>query len=366
MNHADRHRPEPDDDGEIVRRVLTGYARGHTPGTERIEARLAESQRAWLLAPEPAQPGRSPLPSRRVSLGLMAAAAVALAVLAAGGAFRGRPGDTIAGPLEGASAGLGDPSSTPGPVSTTPPPSAGSVPGSPDGSGSSATATSSTGASASTGATVDGSGQAPSGGPGTTAVAPAGTGGGSVASSPVPTTQAGLPGVSIDVSDVPDGLELSADGYLDWAVTGARSDGTIIRLFRGPGAVALAGPSPGAEPVPAPFAVTWLNGSPEQSRTANRTWLSAPAQPTVFTVTVDGGPKAAEVALYAGGTAPVQVTVSVEGLGSRQVALPAHETGTAGVVVVALDASARGRDVTLAVGAGPGTGTVALGAVTAR
>lgn len=364
--NPDPSHPGLDDDGEVVRRVLAGYARNHEPAMDQIEARLARSQRAWMLEPEPVRPDRSPLPSLRVSVGLVAAAAMVLLVLAAGDAIRGRPGDTIAGPLDGAAAGPGDPSSTSGPASTTPPVSASSVPGSPDGSGSSATATSSTEASASTHVSVGGAVPAPSAGPATTHTAPAGTGGGSATSSPVSTTRAGLAGVAIDVSDLPDRLELSADGYLDWVVTGARSDGTIIRLNRGPGAITVAGPSPAAKPAAAPFAVTWLNGNPEQSRTDNRTWWSAPAQPAVFTVTVAGGLGAAELALYAGGTAPVQVTVTVEGLGSRTVELPAEETGTAGVVVVALDESSRGRDVTFVVGAGPGTGTVSLGDVTAR
>lgn len=365
---ADPGRSGSDDDGEIVRRVLTRYVEGHSPEMERIEARLAESQRAWMLEPEPLRADRSPLPSPRVGAGLLAVAAVVLAVLVASGAGRGSADNTVAGQPDGTVVGL--PTAPPSvlPSTTAATPEAGPGPLATDGDPAATVDTSSSATVVSPGPTGGTPGSATTTPAGAPASAPTtGQPPSSAAPAPsVPSTQAGLAGVSLDVSDIPDGLELSADGYLDWVVAGARSDGVIVRLNQGPGAITVAGPSPAAQRAAAPFEVTWSNGKPEQSRTGNRTWWSAPAQPAVFTVRVDASLGAAEVALYAGGTAAVQVTVTVEGLGSRQIALPSHDAGTAGIVMVALDESARGRDVLFVVGAESGTGTVALGDVTAR
>ncbi len=354
------------DDGAVVRRMLAGHARSHVPRTNLIEARLAESQRAWMLGAEPDGPARSPLPSRQVTAGLLAASAAVLAVLAVSSVARGPGDNTIAGEPDGR------PSDAPASWSVPPPPgSTGSVTTTDAGSGTSAGSPASGPEPSST------AGFSPGPSPPSVSI-PAGTEADTTVSatrpvagaSSVPSTAAASStdpaGSSINVEDLPDRLELSADGYLDWVITGARSDGKIVRLKSGPAAITVAGPATAPRSVAGPLEVSWSDGVPEQSRDGNRSWWSAPAQPTVFTVTVAGRAEASELALYAGGSVPVQVTVTIEGLGSRLVDLPADGSGSAGTVVVALDDSARGRDVTFVVGTAAPTGTVAVGQVTAR
>ncbi len=170
---------------------------------------------------------------------------------------------------------------------------------------------------------------------------------------------------TVSVSALPPGLFVSATGYLDWVVVGARNDGTSIYRKNGPNRIQVASPLAGAAPAPAPIDITWDSGTPEQNRSPNGRWLTTASGSGAIRVTITGADGATQVQIYGGGSVAATATVAVAGGATSSVALPRTGSGSAGVITLGLGGAAFGRDVTVTL-SGPTGGTLSIGAVTER
>jgi hypothetical protein len=175
------------------------------------------------------------------------------------------------------------------------------------------------------------------------------------------------PAIRMSVAELPGSLSLGPDDYLDWTIAGSRDDGKLIRLDHRDPIISVRAQGDPPDRVSAPIDIVWTDGHPEEDRAENGHWWSVPATAEAFELAVAGDENPAEIAVYAGGTTMVTATVAVGGE-SYQIKLPAAagDSGSAGVVVVQIDAAARGSDITIVLGGEPGTGSVALGAVALR
>ena len=177
--------------------------------------------------------------------------------------------------------------------------------------------------------------------------------------------------VEVSVGDLPETLSLSADGYLDWVITGSRRDGKLISLDHRDPSIdvrVLHGP---VQWTAAPIDIVWTDGQPEEDRVENGHWWSTPADPMAwasYEVRIDGAEAPSEIELYVGGSHEVTVTVVVDGFGVYSTELdPSPDgSGAAGVVKIDLAPTTRGHGVSILLGGHPGTAFVSLGAVTVR
>lgn len=177
----------------------------------------------------------------------------------------------------------------------------------------------------------------------------------------VATTVAALPGRL--------GLPVAGGEVRDWVVVGARNDGKLVRQKNGAGLIAAPEVVAGsAEPASAPVNVTWSGGIPEQDRTDNGKWWTAPSAPTVFRVRLGALDRPSKVTLYLGATGTtVQVRASVDGLSGTGTSASVSP-GAKAAVTIQLDQPAVGHTVTIEVGAGDSSteGTISLAAVVLR
>jgi hypothetical protein len=319
-------------DGDDLRQLLSTYASGHEPDMARIWARLEQQQRSgWRRG------GRLSLSRPSAIAGLtVAAASIAVAVVMS------RP--------QGGDVSTIVPPSTEGAATPT---SGGSL-DQPDASTSSSTP--STAPATTAGSDTVEVVPAPTS---ETTVAPAAT-------DTIPSTA--VPAVDLSVAELPAELWLSADGYLDWIITGSRRDGKMIRLDDQDPIITVTEPAAVARSVPGPIDILWTDGQPEEDRDTNSSWWGSPVAANAFEIAVGGAEGSTEIVVYAGGSGQVTATVTVEGHGSQEARFPVSADGSsaAGALTIRLDGDARGRDVSIVLGGGGYPDSVALGAVTLR
>ena len=351
MSH-DRWSARPDEgpdgerrDGDDLRHLLRVYSAGYEPDRAAIRARL----NAVTSSDGPPSGREGGSRHRRSALvGLISAAAAVAVVVAL--VARVTPGDDVQTVSPGPTT---TPSTEPTVATSGSPATSSPLPTQPE-----ATVPSTTVPTTATAATSPGEADGPA--PGGASPGSAGPDPGDGAT-PAPTSSGpGATPVEVTVGALPPQLSLSAAGYLDWAITGSRRDGKVITLDDQDAllTVQVVGPSP--EWVEAPIDILWTDGRPEEDRTENGHWWTTSGS---FEVRIPGGAGATELSLYVGGSGSVTATVTVVGHPPVQGAVPA---GAGGVVMVRLGPGAAGTDVAIVLSSGSGTGSVALGAVTAR
>lgn len=115
------------------------------------------------------------------------------------------------------------------------------------------------------------------------------------------------------------GLSLATPDDNDWIVVGARSDGGQVRAKRPlypEGALAVVPPA-GATVVRSPLAVSWADGTPEQTRVAATTWLAG-AGGAPWTITTQRLDVPRRLTIVGGGApSGLRLTVDAPGRSSR-------------------------------------------------
>ena len=327
---SDRHQHWPgSDDGEDLASLLDTYASNHDPDLDRILTRF-DQRRSRATSRH-----RAATAARAAGAGMVAVAAAAVAVV-----FLNRP--------------------DPGTIQTAGPDSS---------PVQTATAAPSSSTTSSMAAQTDEPPRADTSLPSTSGSTAA-----TLAESSPQTTESTLGGAlsdddaRISVEVIPADLVVSTTSHLDWLIPGAGQAG---------GEVTLAGRTPlidltvtgTAEPTAAPLEVAWTGGSPTEAGTNGRSWQAVPAAPTAYELQFPAATARDEIAVWAGGSGRVQVTITIDGASGERVAhLPdlAADIGTGGLVKVLLSGEARTRGVTIVIGGEAGSGAVALGAVTVR